>query len=231
MSVADKQKMLNQLRQQVATRKSWVEAKAKSLASRENKGMGVNADAQELRANLQTVLPNDLVPGNVGDINKVIWPFFFKTSYGGPNSDVNSYIVPTQSVTTTFSVTQEAAFIWMSFVKTVYEVTDAGLPTEKWLWIDDSDPANAGLLQGLTFTVTDAQSTRDYMNTPVDLSQVGLSRFPFKFPRPVMFLPNSNIQITFTNNTSLTLATTITAFGYRLRVENAQDLLSLVYSR
>jgi hypothetical protein len=223
MSISEKQKVLNQLRQQVANRKAWVDNKSQTLNSRAARGMGANASAQEVSGNLQTLLPNDLVPGNVGDINKVIWPFFFRTNLQSP-------LVPAQTFTTTFSVTQEASFIWMSFTKAIYNVTDAGLPTEKWQYIDDNDPANAGLLQGLTFTVSDAQSTRDFMNTPVDLSQVGLARFPFKFPRPVMFLPNANVQINFTNGTGLTLVPFITAFGYRLRVENAQDILSLVYS-
>ena len=226
MSITEKQKVLNQLRQQVATPRAWVESKASNLMSRENRGMGTNATAQEVDANLQTLLPPDLVPGNVGDINKVIWPFFFKTN-------LQTYLIPGQSFTTTFSVTQEASFIWMSFVKAVYRVTDAGLPTEKWHYITDDDMYStypASLLDGLTFTVRDAQSTREFMNTPVQMQQVGLPRFPFKYPRPVMFLPNSNVQITFTNGTSENLVPIITAFGYRLRVENAQDILSLVYS-
>jgi hypothetical protein len=61
------------------------------------------------------------------------------------------------------------------------------------------------------------------------MDMVGSPQYPSVLPTPMMFLPNSNIEITYTNeNASVTYVPFITFFGYRMRVDDAQNLLSTV---
>ena len=221
----DQMANLQQLQQQVVSLSSLVSSKANSIQQRETllkqgqlPAMGVQALEKNLRRNLGPML----APGNVGDINSVIWPYFFTTGnpidIGGPGP-----IGPTQTFQTGFSVTQEAAFVMMSFTKTVYISNGGSLG-----YLTPSDEAPSA--PGLTFTITDGSSSRQFFNSPMKMDMYGNPRFPTKWPRPIMFLPNQNVQVSFANahpvNSYVPL---ITAFGYRIRMEAAQSLLGLVY--
>ncbi len=224
--------------QQLQNIKSIVDSKERSIALRESqlkqgqrslggmrgmRGLGAESSASDLLANIKSAVGGQLTPGNIGDINGVIWPFYF------PTDVPESPLAVDETFQTGFSVTQEAAFIFMSFVKTVYLVEDPGGPAESWTYLDpdDSNPSAPGLV----FTLRDGSSSRQLFNTPMAMDHFGNPLFPTKFPRPVMLLPNQVMQIQFVNQHPTNVYMPfLTAFGYRVRVDEAQKLMSLVYA-
>ncbi len=215
---------LSDLQRQVTAIQKIVDSKEQAISVRESQlrqGQVPNNSAQNLQWNLSNALGPQLTPGNIGDINSVIWPFYFTTDI--PSAPIE----PGQSFLTGFSVTQEAAFIFMSFTKTVYLV-EGDAPDESWTYLPPAPFAASA--PGLVFTLRDGSSSRQLYNTPTNLDHYGSPRFPTKFPRPVMLLPNQVMQIAFTNtHSSNRYVPFITAFGYRIRIDQAQQLLSLVY--
>lgn len=211
---------LNRLKNQVQSLEQMIDSKAAAVAQRESllrQGQVPNNSAQNLQFNLRQNLNPLLAPGNIGDINNVIWPFYFTTEIPDESIAAN------ETFQTGFSVTQEAAFIWTSFTKTVY-LDDEG----SWGYLNpDGDQPSA---PGLTFTLRDGSSSRQLFNTPMNIDLYGNPRFPTKLPRPIMLLPNQVMQIAFVNsNPTNAYVPFITAFGYRVRIEQADKLLSLVY--
>lgn len=212
---------LQHLEKTVAVQKAMNDRKEqelKVLESRIRQGLEPNGSVQELERNLGRSKANFLVPGNVGDINKVQWGFWFSTPFIRVDPGVN--------FRTQFTVTQEAAFTFMSMTKAVYDFDDA---TNEITYIDPDEPA-LGESQGLSYLIRDAQSSREFFNIPQSMDMVGNPRWPTVLPTPYMFLPNSIVEFNIINNhpTNIYIAQ-ISLFGYRLRIENSQNILSTVY--
>jgi hypothetical protein len=221
-TVDQSQAQVQTLLTQIQQIQQIVNAKENDVQRRESllrQGQVPNNSPHNLQYNMRNALGPMLTPGNIGDINSTIWPFYFTTDV--PDSSLG----PNQTFQTGFSVTQEAAFIFMSFTKTVY--LSEGDP-EAWTYLDpDAGQPSAPDLQ---FTLRDGSSSRQFFNTPMNIDAYGNPRFPSKFPRPIMLLPNQVMQIQFINNHATNnYVPFITTFGYRLRVDDAQKLLSLVY--
>ena len=212
---------LQQLERSVAVQKGMNDRKEqelKVLESRLSQGLQPNGSVQQLQSNLGKSKANFLVPGNVGDINKVQWGFWFSTPFVRIDPGVN--------IRTQFTVTQEAAFTYMSMTKAVYDLDTV---TNEITYIDPDEPA-LGDSQGLSWILRDAQSSREFMNIPQSLDMVGNPRWPSVLPTPYMFLPNSIVEFNLINNhpTNVYIAQ-VSLFGYRLRIENSQNILSTVY--
>lgn len=215
---------LEKLQNQVQSFTAFLDSKEKNLDVLESQlksGTIPNNGPQSLQFNMNNSLGPMLTPGNIGDINSVIWPYWFSTDI--PSAP----LAFGQSLQTGFSVNYEAAFIWMSYTKAVYLV-EGEQPNDSWTYLDP-DAAQPSA-PGLTFTIRDGSSSRQFFNTPILTDHYGNPRFPSKFPRPMMCLPNQVMQIQFTNSHPTNLYVPfITAFGYRMRVDQAKQLLSLVY--
>lgn len=226
MSEVDAQmQALQDLRRQVQGIADIVNSKSKNLEVKESllrQGQIPSTDPRDIEKNLSRNLGPILAPGNLGDINKIIWPYFFSTAV--PEATLS----PGQNLQTGFQVTQEAAFILMSFTKTVYSNNSI---TNQWIYLDPNDEADqTNQAPGLTFTLRDGSSSRQFFNRPIPLSCYGNPRFPTKLPRPVMLLPNQIMQVQFNNShPSNDYVPFLTFFGYRMRVEDAQNFLGLVY--
>jgi hypothetical protein len=214
---------LSDLQNQIQGIASIVNSKEAAISVRESQlrqSTPPNDSAQQLAYNMANAAGPLIAPGNIGDINSVIWPFYFTTDAPDTPLAIN------ETFQTGFSVTQEAAFIMMSFTKTVYLV-EADPPNESWTYLDPSAQPST---PGLVFTFRDGSSSRQLFNTPMNMDMYGNPRFPTKFPRPVMLLPNQVMQVSFTNShPTNTYVPFITAFGYRIRIDQATKLLSLVY--
>lgn len=224
MTYEQQMQELENLKRQITSISAIVDSKERQVAMRESQirqGQLPNNSAQNLQYNMRNALGPMLTPGNIGDVNSVIWPFYFTTDI--PDSPIG----PNETFETGFSVTQEAAFVFMSFSKAVYLV-EGDAPNESWTYLNpDTDLPSA---PGLSFTLRDGSSSRQLFNTPMLMDHYGNPRFPTKFPRPVMLLPNQVMQIQFANaNPTNLYVPFITAFGYRIRIDEAQKLLSLVY--
>jgi hypothetical protein len=173
-----------------------------------------------MEAKLKATLPSYLAPGNVGDINKVIWPFMFVTEDVGP-------IAPLTNVRTQYSVTQEAAFVVTHYVKSVYSYDNG---TGEITYIDPNDYNTPGLAPNLGFTIRDAQSAREFFNGVVELDNYGNPRWPTKIPSPFLVIPNGIMEVNFFNDDAANYyIPRLTFFGYRIRVENAEAMLSTIY--
>ena len=192
----------------------------KNAEMRLNAGMVGNNSARTLHANMDQALDNPFLPGNVGDINRVIWPFWFTTE----NVTINS----NQSINANFTVTQEAAFVWTSYTRTVFlEQGDAG--SGEFLYVDPDQPGAAGKSNGLSFDIQDSQSRRSFFDRPMDVNQAGWYKKPKYLSTPQLLLPNSNIAINWQNNNADNIYKAfITFYGYRVRIDHAQDILGTI---
>lgn len=206
------------LRNQVSRLAEFVEGKEgqlKQMESMISQGQAQSNSPQNLQYNLRNSLGPLMTPGNVSDLNSVIWPFYFTTEV--PEESIG----PNETFQTGFSVTQEAAFIMMSYTKSVY-LDDEG----QWGYLN---PSNSPSAPGLQFTFRDGSSSRQLFNSPINIDLYGNPRFPTKWPRPIMLLPNQVMQVQFVNtHPTQSYVPFITAFGYRMRIEEAQKFLSLV---
>lgn len=207
--------MDEKMRQKMRNAQMEADLKRRSLG---RQGLAKVDGAATLKQNLDRALPASLRPGNVGSINRVLWPFFF--TFSAPELAPNS---ASQGFTT---ITQEAAFVWMSYSRAVYKKTVGPV---QYTYVDPNDYAGAGQVDGLKFTFKDAQSTRVFHNQPLEIDAVGVPEFPSVLPTPILFLPNSTIEVTYQNdNLTDTYVPFITLFGYRVRIEDAQNILSTV---
>ncbi len=158
-------------------------------------------------------LPGWLAPGNIGDINKVIWPFWF--TFQAPIMTANS------QGTGSIAVTQEAGFVAVTMTKAIF--ADVGGGAYQY-----QDPEAGAYAPGLSFTLRDAISTRQFMTQPVAASHLGNPRFPFSFPTPMFFLPNGVVEVQWFNNSATTYVPFLSLFGYRIRIEDAANMMSTV---
>lgn len=191
----------------------------KEAQSRLRGNLVSNESAVDMKTNLDNSLPEFLRPGNVGDINKVFWPFWFTAQ--GP------VLAPEQSGQGVVSVSQEAAFICVAMTKTVLR-NDGDVYTAAG---SQDQLTDDNRVVGLRYSMRDAQSSRTFHDKPQHIDTLGSWLNPTVLPRPLMFLPNSQIEFNFVNDGGSKVGTYlpfITMFGYRLRIENAKDMLSLV---
>lgn len=201
--------------------------KFNNLQAQSSGNLVPNESAKTLGMNLMNALGPAYMPGNVGDLNKVVWPFWFTDT----NVAVNGTIVrPNQEVSAQVAITQEAAFILVSYTKAVFlEGEDQGGFNGQFTYIDPAQPDGSGKSTGLFMSIRDSVSTRSFFNLPMSINQVGYWQKPTQLPRPVLFLPNSLIEMSYQNNTQTNSYKVFTTFfGYRLRLEHAPEILSLV---
>lgn len=194
---------------------------AANLQRRGMSGMGAapsSGSAQDLSQKFDRGILSAFSPGNIGAINNVIWPFFFTFQ--------PLEIAPGQSLIQSFSVTQEAGFIWRSHSAQVFKKTNTD-----WTYIDPfGTDESTNSPNGLVFALQDAQSTRQFNGrTLQDISTLGNANFPTILPSTLFLLPNQTMQITLSNNNATeTYLAYVTVSGYRIRVADAQKMLSTV---
>lgn len=212
---------LQELERAVMLQKQYNDKRTAELDRLENtlrQGLVPNKSTQDLERNISRNMMNAFVPGNVGDINKVLWPFWFSTDL--------TLLEPGQNVPLRFSVTQEAGFAYMSLTKTVFDFDDV---TNELTYVDPDEPV-IGESPGLSYILRDPQSGREFHNIPQSLDMVGNPRWPAALPVPYFYLPNSNVEFSVINSHPTNIYyVQITLFGYRVRVEDARQILSLTY--
>lgn len=161
-------------------------------------------------------------PGNIGDINSAIWPFWFQFNSGD--------IVPGQSLVRSFSVTQEAGFLIRQISHSTFrKVAGVYSYIDPFYFDESSNSPN-----GLRFSLEDASSSRNF-NGPQqkDISMLGNANFPWIYPSTVFMLPNQTMLLNLSNTTNVvgtneTYSTFVTVMGYRIRIAEAQNILSTV---
>ena len=171
---------------------------------------------QNLKGELAKSIPGYMMPGNVGSFTKVTWPFWYNVSFDfGANPSWSSNTRQTQS----FQVSQEAAFL----------VSAISLKTHTY--------STASALAPLQIELRDRQSTRQMNDRPIPLQMIGKRSHPTVLPTSMLLMPSAFFDVTMSSwlPVGLDQATTgngkfqITFFGYRVRVEDADKVLSTVF--
>lgn len=173
----------------------------------------------QLRNSLNQSLPQYMVPGNVGGINEICWPFYFQA-----NIDLGQdpTVAANEFTRGFFQVDQEAGFILQSIG--ISHTTDAaGL----------SGTVNAPL----QVEFIDRQSSRRFNSLPTPIQMIGYNSNPSILPTPMYVQPNAFIDIVV--NGIPTVAQTFQGsglmqfsfFGLRMRTENQGAVLSTIFAR
>lgn len=180
-----------------------------------NKANSEEKNLESLELDMKNRMP-DVVASGVQDMNKVIWPAQFSSGYllTSPSKQTNEK---------NMVISQEAAFVCTKMVKSVFKYNGPGDIT----WINPEDIST--LVNDVYVLSKDPQSTRSFNKEPISVQNIGYAKFPTKLLSRPLILPNSaiNIQLNSKNNVD-TYYTNITFFGYRIRIEDAQDILGLV---
>lgn len=168
-----------------------------------------------------------LRPPNVGNQQAVMWPYFFTTTIQTPGADQIPVIVPGQGLDTSFSVSQEAAFIATHWILTNYLRTGAG--PYQYTALDPIAQSNmSGQSPGLLYTLQDPQAGRVFNFNPTPVDFIGQGDFPTELQSPQLLLPNSVFVSRFQNNHPTNVYVPfITFFGYRVRLEDMDSIQSL----
>lgn len=204
---------LNNARKQERNRENNLKARWMVLNSQPELAA---SDIKRLEANFQGFLPSHLVPGNVGPINAVVWPFWEQMDFDfGVDPTISTNLRQTQS----FQVSQEAAFMIMAISR-------------------DSREVNlAGSLGPWQIVMKDAQSSRQLNDKPLAFQEIGFKSNPTVLPTPYFLFPNARFEVEMSgfNDPALSFIALgmashqLSFFGYRVRVEDAQRVLSTIY--
>jgi len=172
-----------------------------------------------LRGSLLQSLPSYMMPGNVGGLNEVTWPFFFQIplTFGADPT-----IIDTNVIRNSFQVDQEAAFLLMSIGRS-HDTDAAGF--------------SATSLAPLEVEIIDRQSSRRFADGPVPLQMFGSNSCPSRFPTPMYFAPNSFLDVVVSGIPTTGIAFTgsgafqLSFFGLRIRTEDTGKVLSNIFQQ
>lgn len=171
---------------------------------------------ETLQQELLRKLPLDMQPGNVGNLRKVTWNYWFNL-----NIEVGSD--PTWSNTSKytgqFQVDADAAFLLL------------------WIARKSYSDGTAGENAPIQLVLKDTQSSRQFMepNYPLPLQSIGTKSRPTILPTPFLLLPAAVLQAEITSWVPAPQATVgdgniqLTFFGYRIRMDNPEKIFSTVY--
>lgn len=166
-----------------------------------------------LREQLASKLPSFLMPGNIGGYNKVTWPFWIPLTF---DFGTNPSYGPNTRQSQSFRVSQDGAFLLQAITRNSFSYDDAGE------------------LCGLQINLIDRQSTRQLNDQPIPIQAIGHKSRPAIFPTPYLLMPSALMEVEVTSWFPGTQATTgngkhqFIFFGYRVRVEDFENVLSTV---
>ena len=174
---------------------------------------------QDLRQSLLGNLPPHMMPGNVGGINEVTWPFLFQMNFDIGDNPVIKQNNITKSF---FQVDQEAALLLMAFSRA--HNTDA-------------NGSSATVTAPLSIQFVDRQSTRNFQSQPIPLQTIGFNSCPSIFPTPMYIQPNAFLDgiidgiPLLPQNFNGSGSVQLSFFGYRIRTEDAGKVLSTIFQQ
>jgi hypothetical protein len=169
-----------------------------------------------LQAHLNSILPPELIPSNVGDINEVQWGFFYQVDFDfGIDPVWNANVNARKS----FKVTNESAFL----VTRIYRDTD--------------DAGIAGLEAPLSLVIRDLQSSRQFMDKGVPLQAIPSKGYFYELPIPFLLYPAASADLELkcwlpngVNIPSTGVGTQrFTLYGARVRVQNPTAIIKTMF--
>ena len=206
---------LTQLKRALRERERSLNARSMVLSSPQTfPGNNVKSLKDSMIGNL----PSHMVPGNVGGINEVTWPFYFQIEMDmGDDPSISETLIRRGS----FQVDREAALLLMS-VSRAHNTDDLG--------------ASATILAPLQVEIIDRQSSRRFNNAPMPLQMIGQNSNPSIFPTPMYIQPNAFLDVvvsginTIPQDFSGSGRFQLSFFGYRIRTEDAGKVLSTIFA-
>jgi hypothetical protein len=159
-------------------------------------------------------LPARMQPSNVGNIDKVTWPFWFSLTF---DFGTNPTYGPNTKLVQSFQVSNEAAYLL------------GAIGRKAW------DSTNAGDLAPLQIEFRDRQSSRQFNDRPVPLQNIGKKYQYTELPTPMLIAPNAFFEATITSWLLANQASVgngkheINFYGYRIRAEDMKKTYSAIF--
>lgn len=211
---AELQRLTN-LKRVLRVREQDLKARNRNLASQPS--MASN-NIKSLRSSLLGSLPNYMMPGNVGGINEVTWPFLFAI-----NMDIGSDPTISSNIYTrgSFQVDQEACFLLMG-VSIAYNTNDAG--------------QSATALAPLQVEFIDRQSSRRFNDKPMPIQMIGGDSNMSIFPTPMYVQPNAFLDVSVNGILAEEIdvvgsgSMQFCFFGNRMRIDDSGKVLSTIFA-
>lgn len=189
--------------------------KIEKILRRNHKWSKREMKSANLKEQLAKKLPSYLMPGNIGGYNKVTWPFWMPVNFDlgtDPTYGPNTY------EEREFRVTADAAFLMSAIYRKSFTYD------------------TAGELCPLQLRIIDLQSTRQFSDNPIPIQVIGGRSHPSIFPTPYLIMPSARFQFQLSSWLEADQVTTgsgkhqFVVFGYRIRMEDYQALLSGVFA-
>jgi hypothetical protein len=171
-----------------------------------------------LERHLNSILPPDLIPSNVGDINAVQWGFFYEVDFDfGTDPTWDSNVNAQKS----FKVTNESAFLLTRIYR---DCDDAGV---------------AGLEAPLTLILRDLQSSRQFMSKPIPVQCIPSKGYFYELPVPYLLYPaaHANLEIKCWLPDGVSVETEgigtqhFTLYGARVRIQRPDVVLKAMFQK
>lgn len=198
---------MNQDYNNIIEERRKIRALERSLRRKESNKMN-------LKDQLASILPKNLMPSNVGHINEVTWPFFHTFNF-----DFGTDPIYGQSTkqTSSFQVTQEAGLLLMTIQRKSF------------------DYSAAGEFAPLQVTIRDRQSSRQFNDNPIPLQTIGKKEDPTILPTPMLIQPNAFLDLEMSSWLKADAQSlgeskvSITVFGYRIRMGDMAKVYSTIF--
>jgi hypothetical protein len=171
-----------------------------------------------LEEHLASILPAELIPSNVGDINQVQWGFFYQLDFDfGVDPTYDSNTRQAKQI----KVTNESAFL----LTRIYRDTD--------------DSSVAGFEAPLTFTLTDLQSSRQLMSRGIPVQAIPGKGYFYELPVPFLLYPAASAEMELKCwlpqgieiETEGSSAQHFTLYGARVRVQDPNAVLRAMFHK
>jgi hypothetical protein len=205
---------LMRVRQQLRADERGLRARQNQLATQPQ------VNRTDLHGALQEYLPPHLMPGNVGGFNCVTWPFWFQVNFDfGTNPTITGGNVTNQIQN--FQVTQESAILLLAVSRQA------------------NTYSTSGHLGPWSITIRDNQSSRQFNDQPIPIQMISTKAgLPTTLPVAMLFMPNAIVSCTLGNwlpagvvqPTIGSGAQQFSFFGYRIRIEDQEKVLSSVFA-
>jgi hypothetical protein len=213
--IAAEMNHLMNLKKSLRNQEKSLNARAQYLA---NPQSFPSASIQNLEQTLKGALPPHMMPGNVGALNSVMWPFYFQVDFDlGDNPVIASNTFADEF----FQVDQEAALVIQSISRS------SGT---------DDEGFSGTMTAPLQVEFIDRQSSRRFQSEPIPLQMIGNNSKPTIFPTSFLLMPNAilDVQVSGIPTTPQTFTGSgqfeISFFGYRVRIADAGKVLSTIFA-
>lgn len=171
-----------------------------------------------LEDHLKGILPPELIPSNVGDINQVQWGFFYEVDFNfGDDPTWDSNVSARKS----FKVSSEAAFL----ITRIYR--------------DQDDAGVSGYEAPLTLTLRDLQSSRQFMDRGIPLQAFPSKGYFYELPVPFLLYPAASAELELKcwlpNGISIETVgaskQSFTLYGAKVRVQSPEAILKAMFQK